>query len=143
MTPLNVYQCDTLAGMTNQNPTLTQLTQAHTNASKLIDIARYEVTHLEHLACWQARDEGVSVRETARLLGISASAVQRHLKGSCSEYRKAPMPVRGDKETYFSVQAQMWEHAPQFAETVCPFEWSAHERGFMVSRKMYAIYPPR
>jgi hypothetical protein len=84
--------------------------------------AAFEASTL-HLAVFDARESGLSVRETAAALGVPKSTVARHWREmhSCS----TPLPMWGSPSAWREAHEKVWAHNPrELADVWVPFEWS-------------------
>lgn len=84
--------------------------------------AAFEASTL-HTAIYDAREEGLSVRETAAALQVPKSTVSRHWREG---HQCAPVvPTWGSESAWREAHAAVWAHNPrELADTFVPYEWS-------------------
>lgn len=74
-----------------------------------------------HMAIYDARGAGMSVRETAAALGVPKSTVARHLRASHTR----EVPALGSESAWREAHAAVWAHDPhELADDFVPYEWS-------------------
>ncbi|MDF2918122.1 hypothetical protein [Microbacterium arborescens] len=95
--------------------------------------ATLEATTL-HMAVFDAREAGLSVRETAAALNVPKSTVARHW----SEGHKCnvPVPVWGSVSAWREAHNAIWAHNPrELADDWVPYEWRDEADRRTVTRK--------
>lgn len=88
-----------------------------------------------HTAIYDAREAGLSVRETAAALSIPKSTVARHWR----EGHRCPdvVPAWGSAEEWREARAVVWSHNPhESADDHVPWEWSHHSDGTREIRRV-------
>ena len=83
--------------------------------------ATFEANTL-HIAVFDAREAGLSVREAAVALSVPKSTVARHWREghTCT----VPMPVWGSAPAWREAHAAIWAHNPsELADDWVPYEW--------------------
>jgi len=102
--------------------TLASSVQAFEAARERASIAQALQMAALHRVIREAREQGMSVRECARLLRMSKSDVQRHSRFG-HECMKS-LPVWGSPEGWLDGYRAVWAHDPEMlaAESV-PFAW--------------------
>ena len=84
--------------------------------------AAFEASTL-HTAIYDAREEGLSVRETAAALQVPKSTVSRHWREGhqCSRV----VPMWGSEAAWREAHTAVWAHNPrELADDSVPYEWS-------------------
>lgn len=86
--------------------------------------AAFEASTL-HTAIYDAREEGMSVRETAAALQVPKSTVARHWR----EGHQCPrvIPTWGSESAWREAHAAIWAHNPrERADDFVPYEWDGN-----------------
>lgn len=104
--------------------------QAFETARTRSSIAQHAEARLLHLAVYDAREAGLSVRETAAALRVPKSTVARHWRGG----ETVAPPAWGNPEEYLSAERAIWAHAPDNFDNRVPYEWEDHPDGTRSSR---------
>ncbi len=84
--------------------------------------AAFEASML-HLAVFDARESGMSVRQTAVALSVPKSTVARHWR----EHHQCtlPLPIWGSPLAWREAHEKIWAHNPrELADVWVPFVWS-------------------
>jgi hypothetical protein len=83
--------------------------------------AQHAEMQLLHVAVCDAREAGLSVRETAAALRVPKSTVARHWR----EGHRCPVPppTWGSPEEYVAARRAIWAHAPGQFDGRVPYEW--------------------
>jgi hypothetical protein len=123
-------QRGTDGGAVNQFETTAE---AFRSARARAAIAAYIEADVLHTAIRDAREAGMSVRETATVLEVPKSTVARHWHAGIGGV--AP-PVWGDADLYVEAERAIWHHAPEQANGQAPFEWTSDPDG---SRRVRAV----
>jgi hypothetical protein len=102
--------------------TLASSVQAFEAARERASIAQALQMTALHRVIREAREQGMSMRECARLLRMSKSEVQRHSR-SRHECTKS-LPVWGSPDGWIDAYRAVWAHDPEMlaCESV-PFAW--------------------
>jgi hypothetical protein len=102
--------------------TLSSSVQAFEAARERASIAQALQMAALHRVIREAREQGMSMRECARLLRMSKSEVQRHSR-SGHECTKS-LPVWGSPDGWIDAYRAVWAHDPEMlaCESV-PFAW--------------------
>ena len=75
-----------------------------------------------HRAVFDAREAGLSVRETAAALNVPKSTVARHWRET--HHCNPPLPVWGSPAAWREARDAVWAHSPrELADDWMPFEW--------------------
>lgn len=103
------------------------------------EIARDLAANYLHTLVHEAKADGLSARETASLLQVSKTTVSRYWSGKS---RGRDVPFWGTETEYLDANVAIWSHAPDRAETWCPYQWSDHidDRG-RVARSVELLLP--
>lgn len=102
--------------------TLGSSVQAFEAARERASIAQALQMTALHRAIREAREQGMSMRELARLLRMSKSEVQRHSR-SGHECTKS-LPVWGSPEGWIDAYRAVWAHDPEMlACESMPYAW--------------------
>ncbi|MCT1557380.1 hypothetical protein M3A96_04500 [Helcobacillus massiliensis] len=83
--------------------------------------AAFEANTL-HMAVFDAREAGMSVREAAVALSVPKSTVARHWREGhqCTQ----PVPIWGSASAWREAHAVVWAHNPrELADDWVPYEW--------------------
>lgn len=75
-----------------------------------------------HIAVFDAREAGLSIREAAAALGVPKSTVARHWREGhkCN----VPVPVWGSVSAWREAHSTIWAHnARELADDWVPYEW--------------------
>lgn len=112
--------------------------EAFRNARRRASVADHLTQQLLHVAVFDAREAGMSIRQTARALRVSRSMVARHWR----EDHRDPdtTPVWGDEAEYRAAHAAVWQHdpdSPDGADTHVPYEWIDLPDGSRQIRQVY------
>ncbi len=96
-----------------------------------------------HMAIYDVRKAGMSIREAAAALRVPKSTVARHWRGRSTG--RGDLPVWGSPSSWREAHEAVWAHDPrQLADTFIPYEWvetdgvrsvRARSRGVAVLRK--------
>lgn len=103
--------------------------EAYRVARERASVASSMESSLLHLAVYDAREAGLSVREAAAALSVPKSTVARHWRESHN--CQAPVPVWGSAAAWREAHAAVWAHNPrELADDFVPWEWvdSVEER---------------
>lgn len=95
--------------------------------------AAFEANTL-HMAVFDAREAGFSVRETAVALSVPKSTVARHWREGhhCAQ----PVPMWGSTSAWREAHAAVWAHnARELADDWVPYEWDDEAGRRIVRRK--------
>jgi hypothetical protein len=95
--------------------------------------ATFEANTL-HMAVFDAREAGLSIREAAAALNVPKSTVSRHWR----EAHKCtiPVPLWGSASTWSEAHAAIWAHNPrELADDRVPYEWHDEADSRTVTRK--------
>ncbi len=101
--------------------------QAFQAARTRASVAEHFVASLLHTAIYDAREAGMSLRETAAALRIPKSNVSRHWREG--HHCTIPDPAWGNAEEYLAAQRAIWQHAPEQIEDRVPYEWTDQADG--------------
>lgn len=96
--------------------------EAHRVARERASVAAALEASTLHTAIHDAREAGMSVRETAASLGVSKSTVSRHWREGhrCA----APVPTWGSESAWREAHAAIWAHDPhEAADDFVPYGW--------------------
>lgn len=95
--------------------------EAHRVARERASVAAALEAATLHTAIYDAREAGMSVRETAAALGVPKSVVARHWREGhrCTP----PVPVWGSESAWREAHAAIWAHDPHAADDFVPYEW--------------------
>lgn len=89
-----------------------------------------------HVAIFDARDSGMSIRATSRALSVPKSTVARHWRPghSCPDV----VPMWGSKDAWSEAHSMIWAHDPvELANEFIPYTWSdVSEDGVIVARSV-------
>lgn len=116
---------------------------SYENSRRAFEIARAResvAAHLMnaamHVAIYDAKAKGMSIRETARDLRLSKSTVARHWKEdhSCSEVP----PVWGTTEEWIDAHHAVWKHVPEEDTGAEIWRWTERADG---TREVTAVTP--
>lgn len=97
--------------------------EAFRSARERASVASSMEAHLLHLAVFDAREAGLSVRETAAALSVPKSTVDRHWRPGhrCPDV----MPLWGSAAAWREARAAVWAHNPrELADDWVPYEWT-------------------
>lgn len=95
--------------------------------------ASFEANTL-HMAVFDAREAGMSVRETAAALSVPKSTVARHWREG--HHCVQPVPVWGSVEAWRAAHATVWAHDPrELADDWVPFAWGIEGGQGVITRK--------
>jgi hypothetical protein len=87
-----------------------------------------------HIAVFDAREAGLSVREAATALNAPKSNVARHWREghSCTQ----PVPAWGSSLAWREAHAAIWAHNPrELADDWVPYEWRTEGDHTVVARR--------
>lgn len=90
--------------------------------------------NLLHVAVFDAREAGMSIREAAAALSVPKSTVARHWR----ENHRCPrvLPVWGSDAAWRDAHAVIWAHNPEeLADEWVPYEWHHDADSITVSHK--------
>jgi len=75
-----------------------------------------------HMAIWDARESGMSIRQTAAALHVPKSTVSRHWRPG---HRCGPVvPVWGSREAWRQAHDAIWAHdETELSDTFVPWAW--------------------
>lgn len=77
---------------------------------------------LLHLAVFDAREAGLSIREAAVALSVSKRAVARHWRES--HRCRGSVPLWGSEAAWLEAHAAVWAHNPrELADDWVPYQW--------------------
>lgn len=95
-------------------------------------VASHAEARLLHMAAYDAREAGLSVREAAAALRVSKSTLARHWREGhrCS----IPAPMWGTPEEYIAAERAIWAHAPEEVDERVPYEWEDLPEGARTTR---------
>lgn len=97
--------------------------EAYRRARERASVADALESSLLHTAVYDAREAGLSVRETAAALRVPKSTVARHWREGHQCRRLIPM--WGSEEAWREAHAVVWAHDPrELADDFVPYEWS-------------------
>ncbi|MCT1368555.1 hypothetical protein M4D50_11180 [Rothia sp. p3-SID1597] len=112
-------------------------------ARERADVAAAFERNTLHTAIYDAREAGMSIRETAVSLRVPKSTVARYWRGSPK--RRDDLPLWGSPNAWREAHEAIWAHEPsELADTFIPYEWAetdgqrsvqARYRGVAVQRK--------
>ncbi|QHK22499.1 hypothetical protein GU243_23285 (plasmid) [Pseudarthrobacter psychrotolerans] len=97
----------------------------------------FEATLL-HMAVYDAREAGMSIREVAAALSVPKSTVARHWRDGhrCPEV----VPVWGSAAAWGEAHAAIWAHNPrELADDWVPFEWRDEAGSRVVRRRARGV----
>ena len=100
--------------------------EAYRIARERESVAASFAANLLHMAIFDARVAGMSVREAARALSVPKSTVSRHWREDhrCSEV----VPAWGSEAAWREAHAAIWAHNPrELADAWVPYEWHDHD----------------
>lgn len=115
---------------------LPETVEAFRVARARASVAQYMEQRLLHVAVYDAKESGLSVRETAALLRVPSSTVGRHWHDGHRCDDRAPL--WGTPEEYLAAQMAIWAHAPTQMEKESPFTWSDAPDGSRIIRQTRA-----
>lgn len=77
-----------------------------------------------HAAVYDARQAGLSVRQTAAALHVSKSTVARHWHGPTAD----EPPLWGSERAWRQAHEDIWAHDPaRLADRHVPYQWDEHD----------------
>lgn len=98
--------------------------EAYRIARERASVATALEANLLHVAVFDAREAGMSVREAATALNTPKSTVARHWR----ENHRCPdvLPLWGSERAWRDAHAAVWAHDPEeLADGWVPYEWEA------------------
>lgn len=110
--------------------------EAFRKARERRSVAETFEANLLHMAIFDARAAGMSVRQAARALNVPKSTVARHWR----EGHRCPatVPTWGSESAWRDAHAMIWAHDPQeLADDVVPWEWSVLDSGAHEIRRKF------
>lgn len=95
--------------------------------------AAFEANTL-HMAVFDAREAGMSVRETAAALSVPKTTVARHWREG--HHCVQPVPVWGSVAAWRDAHAAVWAHEPrELADDWVPYAWGVEADQTVVTSK--------
>lgn len=95
--------------------------------------AAFEANTL-HMAVFDAREAGMSVRETAAALSVPKSTVARHWREG--HHCVQPVPIWGSVAAWREAHSAVWAHDPrELADNWVPYAWGIEADQTVVTRK--------
>ncbi|WP_218683053.1 hypothetical protein [Microbacterium sp. BF1] len=95
--------------------------------------AAFEANTL-HMAVFDAREAGMSVRETAVALSVPKSTVARHWREG--HHCVQPVPAWGSVAAWREAHAAVWAHNPhELSDDWVPYAWGVEADRTVVTRK--------
>lgn len=102
--------------------TFISTSEAYRVARERASVAAAFEDALLHLAVYDAREEGMSVRETATALRVPKSTVARHWR--VGHRCRHVMPLWGSPAAWTEAHAAIWAHNPhELADDRVPYRW--------------------
>lgn len=118
--------------MSTEEARLQSTVRAFMAARRRASVAEYETGHLLHMAIYDARACGLTVRATAQLLRVPKSTIARHwLAERARDLGVATSPeppLWGTEEEFLDARRAIWAHDPSQID-VCPFIWTEQPDG--------------
>lgn len=108
--------------------------EAYRVARERASVAASFEANLLHMAVFDAREAGMSVREAAGALNVPKSTVARHWR----ENHRCPdvVPMWGSVAAWREAHAAIWAHNPrELADHWVPFEWRDEDDSRVVMRR--------
>lgn len=90
-------------------------------ARRRANVAASIEANLLHIAIYDAREAGMSVRETATALGVPKSTVARHWR--VGHHCPSVPPSWGDEREWTAATLAVWAHDPDQREDHVPWRW--------------------
>lgn len=101
--------------------------EAFRNARRRASVAASLERQLLHTAVYDAREQGLSIRQAADALHVPKSTVARHWRAGHSCVT-AP-PAWGDETEWMAAERSVWAHDPSNAPELSPWVWTDNEDG--------------
>lgn len=114
-------------------PTLESSSQAFRAARERASVAAALEASTLHMAICQARESGMSVRETATMLSVSKSTVFRHW--GRNHHCSLVVPEWGSETAWREAHAMIWAHDTRERDDgFVPYEWVNADDGHRIVR---------
>ena len=112
--------------------------EAFRNARQRASVAAAFEAETLHLAVFDAREAGMSVRETAVALSVPKSTVARHWR--VGHHCTQPEPLWGSPAAWREAHAAIWAHDPrELADDWVPYAWGIEADRVVVTNKSRGV----
>ncbi|MGO2748208.1 hypothetical protein [Microbacterium sp.] len=115
-------------------PELISSAEAFRKARERASVAAAFEANTLHMAVFDAREAGMSVRETAAALSVPKTTVARHWREG--HHCVQPVPVWGSVAAWREAHAAVWAHEPrELADDWVPYAWGVEADQTVVTSK--------